>query len=317
MNRTTTKHARFRCSIVCGALVLASLLQAANAQSAAPRDTLVVTTQWLKQHLNEKDLVLLHVGNKDTYSAGHIQGARFVDLETFGPRAASNGLILELPSSEALHGKLQDLGISDASRVVVYFDAREVQSSTRIIFTLDAAGLGDRVSLLDGGLQAWQQGGNALTTVVPEVKPGKLAPLSMQQRVVDADFVQQHLKKPGYKIVDARAPMFYDGVRAGMAPAGRTVPKGHLPGATNIPFSSVTTMDVTLKPADELAALFEAGGVAQGDRVIVYCHIGQQATAIIFAARTLGIDAVLYDGSFQDWAQRGLPVEMPAASNAP
>ncbi len=312
-----TQHARFRCSMLCGALVLASVLQLANAQSAAPREQLVVSPQWLEQHLDENDLVVLHVGNRDTYAAGHISGARFVDLETFGPREAPNGLILELPSRELLHEKLQGLGISDTSRVVVYFDGRELQSSTRVIFTLDAAGLGDRVSLLDGGLQAWQQSGNALTTAVPEVKPGKLSPLTMQARVVDADFVQRHLGQPGYRVIDARAPVFYDGVRAGMSPPGSSVPKGHLPGATNIPFSAITTPDAMLKPASELAALFKAGGVAEGDRVIVYCHIGQQATAVMFAARTLGIEALLYDGSFQDWARRGLPVEMPEASAAP
>jgi thiosulfate/3-mercaptopyruvate sulfurtransferase len=144
------------------------------------------------------------------------------------------------------------------------------------------------------------------------VTPGKLAPLSKQQRVVDAAFVQQHLEAPGYRIVDARAPVFYDGIQAGMGQTPANL-KGHLPGATNIPFSSVTAPDLTLKPASELAAIFRAAGVAQGDRVIAYCHVGQQATAVIFAARALGIDAVLYDGSFQDWARRGLPVEVPAA----
>ena len=294
-------------------LVVASVLQAANAQTPSPRDTLVVTTQWLKQHADEKDLVLLHVGEKRKYAAGHIPGARFVDLDAFGPHHAPNGLMLELPASELLHQQLEALGISDTSRIVVYSDSRDVPITTRVIFTLDAAGLGDRVSLLDGGMQAWQRGGNALTKDVPVVAPGKLAPLSMQQRVVDAAFVQQHLKAPGFRIVDARAPVFYDGARAGMG-AGL---KGHLPGATNIPFTSVTATDLTLKPADELAEIFRAAGVAQGDRVIAYCHIGQQATAVVFAARTLDIDVVLYDGSFEDWGRRGLPVETSAAPNTP
>jgi len=33
-----------------------------------------------------------------------------------------------------------------------------------------------------------------------------------------------------------------------------------------------------------------------GDHVIAYCHIGIQAPPWVFAARTLGIDAKLYDG---------------------
>ena len=100
----------------------------------------------------------------------------------------------------------------------------------------------------------------------------------------------------------------------GQAPANL---KGHVPGAVNIPFFTVTATDLTLKSADELTAIFEAAGIKKSDRVIAYCHIGQQATAVVFAARTLGIDAVLYDGSFQDWARRGLPVEVPTTSKSP
>ena len=57
-------------------------------------------------------------------------------------------------------------------------------------------------------------------------------------------------------------------------------------------------------------ALFRQAGVRPGDTVVVYCHIGQQATAVIFGARLLGHTVALYDGAFQDWAvnNRG-PVE--------
>ncbi|MEP6830339.1 MAG: rhodanese-like domain-containing protein, partial [Rhizomicrobium sp.] len=113
----------------------------------------------------------------------------------------------------------------------------------------------------------------------------------------------------GYTIVDARAPEFYNGEKPGIEGA---VP-GHVPGAHNIPFTTVSGPDGKLKSPEELRAMFTAAGVKSGDHVIAYCHIGIQATAVIFAARTLGIDAQLYDGSFQDWSKRGLPVEMPPA----
>ncbi len=46
--------------------------------------------------------------------------------------------------------------------------------------------------------------------------------------------------------------------------------------------------------------------------VIGYCHIGQQATAMLFAARTLGHEVRLYDGSFEDWSRHTeYPVEVP------
>jgi thiosulfate/3-mercaptopyruvate sulfurtransferase len=53
--------------------------------------------------------------------------------------------------------------------------------------------------------------------------------------------------------------------------------------------------------------------VKAGDTVIGYCHVGQQATAMLFAARTLGHPVLLYDGSFEDWSRHAdYPVENPA-----
>ena len=37
--------------------------------------------------------------------------------------------------------------------------------------------------------------------------------------------------------------------------------------------------------------------------------LSARPTALLFAAQTLGYDIKLYDGSFQDWSRRGLPVE--------
>jgi thiosulfate/3-mercaptopyruvate sulfurtransferase len=87
--------------------------------------------------------------------------------------------------------------------------------------------------------------------------------------------------------------------------------KGHIPGAKSVPFTSPYTDKNELKPAAELRALFAAAGVKPGDTIIGYCHVGQQATAMLFAARSLGYKTVLYDGSFEDWAYNGWPVELP------
>ena len=62
-----------------------------------------------------------------------------------------------------------------------------------------------------------------------------------------------------------------------------------------------------------MRAAFTKAGVKPGDTVITYCHIGQQATAVLFAARTLGYKVMLYDGSFEDWSRRDLPVDNPSA----
>jgi thiosulfate/3-mercaptopyruvate sulfurtransferase len=289
-------------------MVAAPSLAAAQAAEAGARDRLVVSAAWLAEHVKDPDLVLLHVGTKPTYDAGHIANARFVTLrDVMAGDPSATTLTLELPPVDVLRDRLAALGISDRSRVVVYQSDDQWTQSTRVMLTLDYAGL-NNVAWLDGGQKAWTKANQPLSTDVPAVTPGVLSPLRPRPVVVDADFVKAHLNTPAFAIVDARLPAFYDGTRTGgRAPAEHKT--GHVTGALNAPFDSFVSSDVQLKPADEIAAVFTKAGVKPGDTVITYCHIGQQATATLFAARTLGYKVVLYDGSFEDWSKRDLPVE--------
>jgi thiosulfate/3-mercaptopyruvate sulfurtransferase len=295
----------------CAILIIGFLL--ANGALASTRDALVVNAQWLSMHLADRDLVLLHVGDKAEYDARHIPGARLVSMSDVSVTDRTDkGLMLEMPAAEDLRHRLEALGISDKSRVVVYYGKDWVSPATRIIFTLDYAGLGDRTSLLDGGMGAWVRAGGAVTAEKPKVVAGTLAPLKLRPIVVDAAFVRSHTGAPGFVIVDGRAASFYDGVDTSSGPSGdwRT---GHVHGAVSIPFTSVVDDQNVLKSPAELEAMFKAAGAKPSDTIVAYCHIGQQATAVLFAARTLGHPVLLYDGSFQDWSRRSeLPVDNPA-----
>jgi thiosulfate/3-mercaptopyruvate sulfurtransferase len=288
-----------------GVLVSAAV---ATAQPAAPaRASLVVTPAWLAQHLDDADLVVLHVGDRKTYDAGHIRGARFVERAQLAASGdAAGGLTLQMPPADALREHLAALGISDASRVVVYESDDWWSPATRVLFTLDYAGLAN-VSWVDGGLNAWKDSGQPLTTDVPAPRTGALSPLKTRPTIVDADFVQAHARTPGYVIVDARNKEFYDGSR----PAGAKgfEKSGHIPGAVSAPFDTFVGSDMRLKSTEEIESLFSRAGVKPGDTVVTYCHIGQQATAALFAAKLAGHPVLLYDGSFEDWSKRGLPVE--------
>ena len=279
----------------------------AGASPASPRDTLLVSASWLAQHLSDPDLVMLHMGDPADYAKKHIPGARLVTRAAISAAPVTGGLNLELPAADDLKAKLEALGISDNSRVVVIFGSGWVSPATRVVLTLQAAGLGDRTMLLDGGLEAWERANKPVTTDVPPAKTGSLSPLKMASPIVDADFVTAHLNTPTYVIVDARDAELYSGEKTGGSP---TVPHktGHITGARSIPYSTTVNDDNTLKSEAELKALFDQAGVKSGDTVVAYCHIGQQATAVVFAARTLGINVKLYDGSFEDWSKRDGPV---------
>lgn len=278
-----------------------------------PSAPVVVSTAWLAQHLKDPKLVLLHVGEKSEYDAGHIPGAQYVKLDDISVSShdRQSGLMLEMPEPDSLRARLEALGISSDSRVIVYYGNDWVSPATRVVFTLDYAGLGASAVLLDGGMQAWKSEGRALTTDAPKRAPGQLAALHVNPIVVDAAWVRSRLGTPNFHLIDGRAAVFYDGVETGGSR------KGHIAGAKSLPYTEIADDKLHLRSPAELRALFARAGVAPGDTVVAYCHIGQQATAVLFAARSIGHPVLLYDGSYQDWSRRpDFPVEDPRSGKA-
>ena len=119
--------------------------------------------------------------------------------------------------------------------------------------------------------------------------------------------MKRSVPSTSFKLIDARGPIFYEG--PGMHDRnGMNHDAGHIPGAVNIPYSTLFTAGVTMLPIEELRKTFDAAGVKAGDEIVAYCHIGQQATMVVFAARLLGHSVRLYDGSFTEWETKGVPI---------
>jgi thiosulfate/3-mercaptopyruvate sulfurtransferase len=280
---------------------------------ARPADQAVlVTVEWLAEHLKDPDLVIFQIGDgasKRTYDAGHIPGAQFLNpfSELAAPQGNGSGLALELPQVAQLDSVLEAKGVSNSSRIVLYSADEYFSPTSRAFFTLEYAGLAGRVVMLDGGLEAWRASGKAVATEVPTPTRGSFTPNLKPEMVVDASWVKNHLNDPKVQIIDARTPNFYNGGETRQPRVGR------IPGASNVPFGTVIKDgSTTFKDPAALKAMLQAAGAADGDTVVTYCHIGQQASLVWFAARLLGYQAKLYDGSMQDWsARREMPIEAP------
>jgi len=272
----------------------AMLLPQSAASQQAP---LLVDVAWLAQHIDDANLVMLHVGDERQYQLEHIPGARYIPFDAISTPHDETQLALELPHPDTMRRRLEALGVSDDSRIIVYYASQSVSPATRVYFTLEWLGLGGQTSILNGGMPAWKRARHPVTAAVPAARSGRLSSRRLHEFVVDHTVAASAPTRSGFKLVDGRAAVYYNGIEPTQ---GRS---GHIPGALSIPYTSVVDDDLMFD-ATRLRQQFRDAGVGEGDVVIGYCHIGQQATAMLFAARVIGHDVRLYDGSFQDWATR-------------
>ena len=285
--------------------------KAANNPADAQREPLVVTVDWLGDHLSDASLVLLQIGEKKDYQSGHIPGAQFLDYASIST-PHGQGLMLELPPVEQLVSVFEKLGVTNRSHIILYFGTNWVTPTTRVYWTLDYLGLGDRTSILNGGLVAWQATHHPVSTETKQPAKGSITPALRKEIVADAAWISSHLNQPAVTVIDARTHEFYNGSQSDGSPRS-----GHIPGAFNLSYLEVIDQDNNkFKSADGLKDLFRTAGFKPGNLMVSYCHIGQRATVLYFAAKMLGYDAKMYDGSWEDWSRRmDLPIVTGKAPN--
>lgn len=274
-------------------------------------DHMLVSTSWLADYLEDPSVVVIHVGNPDSYEAGHIPGARLLSYDDFTVRRPP--LYTELPDVDDLEEALERIGVSDDSHVVLYHAQGYPTMVGRLFVTLEYLGLQNRISLLDGSLTVWGAEGRPTEQSAPEVLRGSLTVDPQAHVVVDRDWVREHYRDTAVRVLDARTPRFYTGEAGITMHAFRP---GHIPAAGNLPFTNLTDDSGRFRSPHELRSMFHEADVTPTKRVVTYCHLGQQASLLYFVARYLGYDASMYDGSFEDWsAQETLPVEGPGGQD--
>ena len=248
---------------------------------------------------------------EELYRQAHIPGAVYASLDSAlsdkgvvdahgkhhpHPDAASGGRH-PLPSREKVAIWLGSVGFANHMQAVVY-DRNGANYCGRLWWMLKWAGH-DAVAILDGGLQAWQAGGGAVTD---RAEPAhfqsnfELGP-PLRELATTSD-VAARLGRPGQTLIDARAVPRFKGEVEPLDPVA-----GHIPGALNRPFSQNIGADGKFKPAAQLRSEFEQLLAGRNPASVVHhCGSGVSAVPNVIAMELAGLGpTALYAGSWSEW----------------
>lgn len=274
----------------------------------------LVSTQWLADEIGASDLrivdatAFLPEHGRDAlqeYESCHIPGAVFMDLGDLVDTASP--VPNTLPPAEKFASRMQALGLGDGSRIVIYDDS-PIKSATRAWFMLTMFGA-QNVALLDGGIAKWKAEGRECVSGRETLRQRHFTVWSDTSRVRSKADVLANLTSQDALVVDARGAGRFTGDQPETNPA---LASGHIPGARNVPYSSLFDDDGTWKSSAAIRNAFEAAGVDLSQPLISSCGSGMTANVLIFALHLIGKDDVaLYDGSWSEW---GLDPALPKAT---
>jgi len=240
-----------------------------------------VSTAWLQAHLGDPQVRVICTGTRDDYDRAHIPGARFIDhMDTVGRDH-------RLLPPDALARALSKAGAADGRHVVL--DGVRPMETGWLSMTLAGIGHADDVSMLDGGIKLWQDEKRPTSSAAPSAAAATVTVKPAPDVIVDAPWVRTRLESSSTKVLDVRTMQEWNG--------------GHLPGATLILWQDLYAdrQTLTFKSPTEIRALLAAAGVGPNQECVTYCAVGMRASLMYWAARSVGIPARVYVGSWQDW----------------
>ena len=287
------------------------MLKPDNASTPPPRSRWFVSTDWLAEHLQDRNIVVvdgsyLVLQKRDAraeYLKEHIPGAVFFDVDTVADH--STELPHMLPGPAQFGEAVGALGIGNDTTVVIY-DSVGLYSSPRVWWTFRIFGA-KSVYILDGGLPKWKAENRPLEAGEAKRMPQAFKAEMNVYAVATLADVRMAVTDQTVQIVDARSAERFSGKAAEPRPGLRS---GRMPGSFNVPFDRVLDGG-TLAARDRIEAAFKNAGVDLDKPIITSCGSGMTAAILTFALDSIGRTAKgLYDGSWTEWGGRpDLPVE--------
>lgn len=265
----------------------------------------LITAEQLERRLLQADLLVLDCRfslddpgyGRRAYDAGHLPGAQFLDLnrDMSAEVVAGQTGRHPLPDPRHLARHLASIGLCADTQVVAYDDGSGAYAA-RAWWLLTWLGKREGVSLLDGGLKAWTDGGGLLTADIRPAAPGDFEPDLDNSLVVEATELRQRLNDPHQRLLDARSLPRYLGREEPIDPIA-----GHIPGAVCAPFTDNLQPDGRFKSPQALRDRF-APLMGTCSDAVAYCGSGVTACHNLFAMNLAGLPmGRLYPGSWSEW----------------
>ena len=270
------------------------------------RETVLVSADWVEQHLDDPEVVLVEVDEDTTaYDKNHIKNAVRLDWKA----DLQDPVRRDFVNKEQFEALLSAKGIGKDDTVVLYGGNNNWFAAYAYwYFKLYGH---DDVRLLDGGRKIWELESRELFDDVVQRQP-------TEYRAGDPDlairaFRDEVVEAIGTKnLVDVRSPDEYAGPLLAPAhlPQEQAQRGGHIPTALNIPWSKAANDDGTFRSDADLRTLYNEAGVDLDTDTIAYCRIGERSAHTWFVLHELlGVSNVKnYDGS---WTEYGSLVGVP------
>ena len=255
----------------------------------------LVETDWVAAHAADANVRIVDM-RQNGFAEGHVAGAVYISPVAIRDAKAPPTF---LPTPAAFEEMMAKLGISDATRVVVY-DERGGIYAARLWWILNYFGH-TNVALMNGGWIKWTAEQRPTSTAAASQGAGKFTARPQTQWVATASDVVGAIGKPGVTIVDARTQAEIEGKDLRNIRRGGFVP-------SSVPVYWEDLLDApkkTFKPADELKKIYEDRGIVPSKEVIAYCQVGMRASVDLFALHLIGYDRLRnYYGAWDEWGSR-------------
>ena len=267
---------------------------------SAEQSTVLVSTDWVSQHLTDASLRLVEVDvDTKAYHEGHVPNA----VGWAWDSQLCDTVRRDIIPKNTFEQLMGTSGIGNNTTVILYGDNNNWFAAWAF-WQLKVYGHKD-VRLMNGGRKKWIAEGRDLSTDTPHVPPAtyKAQEADRSLRAFLPEVMDASAKKAA-QLVDVRSPQEYSGEI--LAPPGlpETCQRGgHIPGAKSIPWGKACNDDGTFKSVEDLKALYAGAGITGTQPVIAYCRIGERSSHTWFVLKyLLGYSNVKnYDGSWTEW----------------